>query len=93
MSVDIYESAAEFRAVGAGIGIWMRVWELLDKLGVGEALRSKTTSTITREPGVYLLLRQTRLYHKVDSASSCSAEISQERWARGTRVLPIGLVW
>lgn len=52
VSVDIYEAAPEFLAVGAGIGIWMRVWELLAKLGLAEALRSKTASATTPDPSM-----------------------------------------
>ncbi|KII86083.1 hypothetical protein PLICRDRAFT_165768 [Plicaturopsis crispa FD-325 SS-3] len=34
IEVDIYEATAHFGEVGAGIGIWPRTWDILEKLGV-----------------------------------------------------------
>ncbi len=42
--VDIYESAASFSEIGAGIGLWPRVWDTLVGLGLEEDLKSKSTS-------------------------------------------------
>ncbi|KAL0954233.1 hypothetical protein HGRIS_005361 [Hohenbuehelia grisea] len=36
IDVEIYEAAAEFTEVGAGIGVWPRVWRILEKLGLAE---------------------------------------------------------
>ena len=44
-NVDIYESAPVFGEIGAGIGIWPRVWKTLVSLGLEEDLQSKSTST------------------------------------------------
>ncbi|KAI0689374.1 hypothetical protein BC835DRAFT_255975 [Cytidiella melzeri] len=42
--VDIYESTESFGEVGAGIGLWPRVWDTMKTLGLEEDLRSKSTS-------------------------------------------------
>lgn len=42
--VDIYESASHFSEIGAGIGIWPRVWDTLVSLGLEEDLKSRSTS-------------------------------------------------
>ncbi|OSX62801.1 hypothetical protein POSPLADRAFT_1141422 [Postia placenta MAD-698-R-SB12] len=36
--VDLYESAAAFTEVGAGIGVWPRVWEIYQELGLRDDL-------------------------------------------------------
>ncbi|OBZ74451.1 Salicylate hydroxylase [Grifola frondosa] len=36
--VDIYESASQFTEIGAGIGMWPRVWELIKALGLEDQL-------------------------------------------------------
>jgi salicylate hydroxylase len=38
IDVDIYEAAAEFAEVGAGIGVWPRIWTMLESLGLGDDL-------------------------------------------------------
>ena len=38
--VDIYEAATHYSEVGAGIGIWPRVWQILAKMGLDEDLAS-----------------------------------------------------
>lgn len=40
VTVDIYESAAMFAEIGAGIGLWPRVWEVMKSLGLNEDLQA-----------------------------------------------------
>ncbi|GLB39496.1 putative FAD binding domain containing protein [Lyophyllum shimeji] len=42
IDVDIYEAATEFSEVGAGIGVWPRVWKILEHLGLSEDLARVT---------------------------------------------------
>ncbi|TFK16620.1 salicylate 1-monooxygenase [Coprinopsis marcescibilis] len=58
ISVEIYEAAPEFLPIGAGIGIWIRVWDLLAKLGLSDDLRSKTASATTPDPIDALIFRK-----------------------------------
>ncbi|KAF6752054.1 salicylate 1-monooxygenase [Ephemerocybe angulata] len=58
VSVEIYEAAPEFLSIGAGIGVWMRVWELLAKLGLADDLRKKTASATTPDPIEALIFRK-----------------------------------
>lgn len=51
IDVDIYEAATEFSEVGAGIGIWPRVWRLLAKLGLDEELAGVSALQPTDEEG------------------------------------------
>ncbi|KAI0792521.1 hypothetical protein C8Q75DRAFT_804892 [Abortiporus biennis] len=39
IDVDIYESASSFGEIGAGIGMWPRVWETMQFLGLEEDLK------------------------------------------------------
>ena len=41
LEVDIYEAAQGYSFVGAGIGMWPRTWDVLQKLGLSEALHSR----------------------------------------------------
>ena len=41
----IYDAVSELSEIGAGIGIWPRVWKTLVSLGLEEDLQSKLTST------------------------------------------------
>ena len=38
VEVDIYESASAFGMVGAGIGMWPRVWDALKAIGLKDEL-------------------------------------------------------
>ncbi|OBZ71586.1 Salicylate hydroxylase [Grifola frondosa] len=38
VEVNIYESASKFTEIGAGIGIWPRVWEIIKSLGLEDDL-------------------------------------------------------
>ncbi|RDB27733.1 Salicylate hydroxylase [Hypsizygus marmoreus] len=42
IDVDIYEAATQFSEVGAGIGVWPRVWKILEHLGLSEDLARVT---------------------------------------------------
>jgi salicylate hydroxylase len=42
IDVDIYEAAAQFTEIGAGIGVWPRVWKTLAQLGIDEDLARVT---------------------------------------------------
>ncbi|KAI0729300.1 hypothetical protein BC629DRAFT_1601528 [Irpex lacteus] len=44
VDVDIYESAAKFSEIGAGIGMWPRVWNTLVGLGLEEDLKRRGTN-------------------------------------------------
>ena len=45
VKVDIYESTQDLTEVGAGIGVWPRIWEILRYLGLEDALRQGTGAT------------------------------------------------
>lgn len=51
ISVEIYEAASQFSPIGAGIGIWPRVWEILMRLGL-EELAAKTSLQPTTDLGM-----------------------------------------
>lgn len=38
VQVDIYESAHELAEIGAGIGMWPRIWQVCRALGIEEDL-------------------------------------------------------
>lgn len=44
VDVDIYESAAKFSEIGAGIGMWPHVWNTLVGLGLEEDLKRRGTN-------------------------------------------------
>jgi salicylate hydroxylase len=50
IDVDIYEAATHFSEVGAGIGIWPRVWQTLAKMGLDEDLSRVTASKPSNDP-------------------------------------------
>ncbi|KAJ2921301.1 hypothetical protein H1R20_g15789, partial [Candolleomyces eurysporus] len=58
VSVDIYEAAPEFLPIGAGIGVWIRVWDLLAKMGLADDLKDKTASATTPDPIDALIFRK-----------------------------------
>ena len=39
IQVDIYEAAAEFSEIGAGISIWRRTWRIMEFIGLDEGLK------------------------------------------------------
>ncbi|KAI0695320.1 hypothetical protein BC835DRAFT_1414956 [Cytidiella melzeri] len=59
--VDIYESTVSFGEIGAGIGLWPRVWDTMKILGLEEDLKSSSTNL--GEDG-------RMIYHKCDQADS-----------------------
>ena len=42
--VDIYEAKPTYSEIGAGVGMWPRVWETMRALGLEEGLRRKLGS-------------------------------------------------
>lgn len=38
INVEVFEAAKEFSEVGAGIGVWPRIWKTLASLGLDEDL-------------------------------------------------------
>lgn len=41
VDVDIYESTSKFGEIGAGMGMWPRVWETLKNMGLEDDLRER----------------------------------------------------
>lgn len=37
VQVDIYEATSNFSTVGAGIGMWPRIWEVMETLDLADA--------------------------------------------------------
>ncbi|OCH95061.1 FAD/NAD(P)-binding domain-containing protein [Obba rivulosa] len=56
VAVDIYEAASSFSTVGAGIGMWPRVWEIMEAYGLAEALGRQQVAT----PGIDGLFKYRR---------------------------------
>jgi salicylate hydroxylase len=42
IEITIYESAAFFSEIGAGVGVWPRIWRTLAKMGLAEQLKKAT---------------------------------------------------
>ena len=38
IKIDIYESTSSFSEIGAGIGFWLRGWDIIRKLGLDSSL-------------------------------------------------------
>lgn len=55
IDVDIYEAATKFSEVGAGIGVWPRVWKILAHLGLDEDLARVTALKPSYELCAYFL--------------------------------------
>lgn len=51
IEVDIYEAATKFSEVGAGIGVWPRVWKILAALGLDTDLARVTALKPTYDQG------------------------------------------
>lgn len=47
IEVDLYESASAFGMVGAGIGMWPRVWDALKAIGLKDELDKYSASSAT----------------------------------------------
>ncbi|KAI0085592.1 hypothetical protein BDY19DRAFT_442598 [Irpex rosettiformis] len=67
--VDIYESTASFGEIGAGLGVWPRVWNTLVSLGLEEDLKAR--STTMGEDGKMV-------YYKADQAESINSGKSKQ---------------
>ncbi|TFK66167.1 FAD/NAD(P)-binding domain-containing protein [Pluteus cervinus] len=60
IEVDIYEAASRFTEVGAGIGVWPRVWKILVKMGIDGDLARVTALKPTYD------LADTFIFRKAD---------------------------
>lgn len=60
IQVDIYEAAAAFDEIGAGITIWRRTWRIMEILGFDEGLRQLAIKPPTPEKSM-LQAANTRL--------------------------------
>ncbi|KAF5318623.1 hypothetical protein D9619_010719 [Psilocybe cf. subviscida] len=49
VEVDIYEATTKLAQVGAGITLWPRGWEILEKLGLGPALSAYSVPAAQRD--------------------------------------------
>jgi 2-polyprenyl-6-methoxyphenol hydroxylase-like FAD-dependent oxidoreductase len=43
ISVHVYEGASKFEEIGAGLGVWERVANILAELGIGDDFQKKAT--------------------------------------------------
>ncbi|KAF4577356.1 hypothetical protein EYR40_009285 [Pleurotus pulmonarius] len=66
IDVEIYEAAAEFSEVGAGIGVWPRVWRILEKLGLSEDFSRVTALKPTYEDSDAFVFRKSDQAEGVD---------------------------
>lgn len=44
LPIDVYEAGADVSTIGAGITVWKRTWEVLEKLGLDKALWMKAVA-------------------------------------------------
>ena len=51
IEVTVYEAAKEFSEVGAGIGVWPRVWKILAHLGLDSDMAKMTASKPSYDEG------------------------------------------
>ncbi|TBU57688.1 FAD/NAD(P)-binding domain-containing protein [Dichomitus squalens] len=58
IQVDVYESAAAFTEIGAGIGLWPRSWKILCALGLADDLTKVAMVPPTEQPRVAFTLRK-----------------------------------
>ncbi|CDO72514.1 hypothetical protein BN946_scf184980.g55 [Trametes cinnabarina] len=50
--VDVYEAAAQFKEIGAGVMMWQRTWEILKLLGLGKEFGDIAHASPDSSPGV-----------------------------------------
>jgi salicylate hydroxylase len=91
--IDIYERSPTLGEVGAGIGIWPRVWSILEELGIAEDLLKHCDPAVDQVPeywmnGQYLFkLKEiqaltggpTKNFHRADFHSVLFQHISRYR--------------
>ncbi|KAI0745659.1 FAD/NAD(P)-binding domain-containing protein [Earliella scabrosa] len=51
IQVDVYEAAAQFKEIGAGVMIWARTWEILSLLGMSEDFARIAHARPDKSPG------------------------------------------
>lgn len=54
--MNIYEAAPEFAEVGAGIGVWPRVWKILTQLGLDADMALANATTPSYDQGRFFPL-------------------------------------
>jgi salicylate hydroxylase len=52
IEVSVFEAAREFSEVGAGIGVWPRVWKILAHLGLDDDLARISATKPTHDDGI-----------------------------------------
>lgn len=83
VQVDIYESTAELTEIGAGVGMWPRMWEIIEHLGLGDELRQVSGGgSATGALRAFFLLRTLIISHTV------RPQLNQSTFARPTRRSP-----
>lgn len=50
VEVEVYEATNEFSPIGAGIGIWPRLWKILSSIGL-DSLAMKASCQPSDDPG------------------------------------------
>lgn len=53
VDVDIYESTGSFSEVGAGLGVWPRVWAAMKILGLEDDLHNEATALADGTRGLH----------------------------------------
>lgn len=48
--VDIYEAAQRFTEIGAGVGMWLRTWKIMQTLGLAPALEGIANRVPDKRP-------------------------------------------
>ena len=51
IQLDVYEAAAQFKEIGAGVMIWARTWEILSLLGMSEDFARIAHARPDKSPG------------------------------------------
>lgn len=57
IDVNIYEQAAHFAEIGAGISMLPRAWDILKKLGLDAVLEEVATNSPSDRPGTFAIHR------------------------------------
>ncbi|KAI0642064.1 salicylate hydroxylase [Trametes meyenii] len=72
IEIDVYDAANEFEEIGAGIGVWPRVWKVLAELGLADDLSKFAVVPSDDEPRVLFHLRRGDQRKGVDIETMCS---------------------
>lgn len=52
LEIQLYESAGQFKEIGAGVMIWARTWRILEKMGLAQDFSKIAHSPPTGEQGI-----------------------------------------